>query len=156
MAVTIAGKAFVLDPRSVTETMGQTLPEPLTDHFAVVGGRRFPPKQVVATVTGVDRADFTSHHARRILRRLGFSVGRRSAQAMPRPDPGLEGPYGGAQAEALRPYVGKWVALRGPEVLVAADAPEDVVAWLQEHDVPTDGMLRVPARREDMEGGGPF
>jgi hypothetical protein len=34
------------------------------DHFAVVNGRRFPPKQVISLVTGLDRADFNMHQAR--------------------------------------------------------------------------------------------
>jgi len=38
----------------------------------VINGRRWPPKQVLALVTGLDRADFTTHQARRALTRLGF------------------------------------------------------------------------------------
>ena len=37
------------------------LPDPVREHYAVVHGRRYPPKQVLACVTGLDRADFTTH-----------------------------------------------------------------------------------------------
>jgi hypothetical protein len=33
---------------------------------------------VIALATGLDRADFTTHQARRILRRLGFTAARRT------------------------------------------------------------------------------
>jgi hypothetical protein len=39
------------------------------------------------------------------------------------------------QADALRPHIGKWVALAGPtEVLVAAESPQEVLAWLARHE----------------------
>lgn len=151
----IAGRAFELDASEVESALEGIQPDPITDHYVVVGGRRFPPKQVVGVATGLDRADFTTHHARRTLRRLGFAVGRRTAGDLTA-RPTAEGPYGGAQAEALRPYAGKWVAIRGPEVLVSADDPAEVVAWLQQHEVETDGMLRVPASDVEMEAGGPY
>ncbi|HMD25560.1 MAG TPA: hypothetical protein VKH61_15795, partial [Streptosporangiaceae bacterium] len=46
------------------------------EHFVVINGRRWPPKQVLALVTGLDRADFTTHQARRALTRLGFPAAR--------------------------------------------------------------------------------
>jgi hypothetical protein len=152
---TIAGSSFTLDRALVEERLEKVLPEPVADHYVVVGGRRFPPKQVIALVTGLDRADFTTHQVRRILRKLGFSLGRRSAAAVaPHPERPL--PDGGAGAEALRPYIGKWVALKGIDVLVAADTPEEVVAWLERHDVYADGMFRVPRTAAEAEGAGPF
>jgi hypothetical protein len=47
--------------------------------FVVIDGRRWPPKQVLALVTGLDRADFTTHQARGILTRLGFLPDERQA-----------------------------------------------------------------------------
>ena len=32
-----------------------TSPEPIREHFVVISGRRWPPKQVLALVTGLDR-----------------------------------------------------------------------------------------------------
>ena len=61
------------------------------------------------------------------------------------------------QAEARRPYIGKWVALAGPtDVLVAADNPEEVLAWLARHKRRASyGMFRIPASLEEAEGIAP-
>ena len=154
---TIAGQRFDLEHDRVEEAASVVLPEPVQEHYVVVCGRRFPPKQVISRVTGVDRADFTTHQARRILRRLGFvasRVGDDASEAVPPRD----GPHRGRQAAALEPYVGKWVALAGPtEVLVAADSPADVLAWLNRHERrATFGMFRVPASMEEAEGMAPL
>jgi hypothetical protein len=66
-------------------------------------------------------------------------------------------PCGGKQAEALRPYVGQWVALAGPtEVLVAADTPQEVLVWLVRHERRASyGMFRVPASAAEAKGAAP-
>jgi hypothetical protein len=68
-------------------------------------------------------------------------------------DPRAIGPYGGRQAAALAPFVGQWVALNTPtRVLVAADDPHEVLAWLARHNRRAPyGMLRVP--EEDWQAG---
>jgi len=154
----VAGQRFTLDQEQVERTLAGELPEPVRDHYVVVSGRRYPPKQALAAITGLDRADFTTHQARRILTRLGFVAGRRS-----RDGDGAEAttdgarPHGGRQAQALRPYVGKWVALSAPtEVLVAADSPQEVLAWLARHGRTAWGMLRVPESPRETEVIGPI
>ena len=62
---------------------------PVHEHYVVVGGRRFPPKQVLSCVTGLDRADFTTHQARRILKRLGFVAARAGDAEVPVEDPAV-------------------------------------------------------------------
>lgn len=148
IAVTVAGSRFELDPASVEERVSGVLPDPVRDHFVVVNGRRFPPKQVITLVTGLDRADFTTHQARRILRRLGFVAGRKATKAPADPPPRPDDDGG---AEVLRPYIGKWVALKDEEVVVAADTPEEVVDWLERNDVYSDIMFRVPDRPETWD-----
>lgn len=133
--------------------MAEVLPEPLRDHFVVVSGRRFPPKQVLAVATGLDRADFITHQARRVLQRLGFVCGRVSELPPMEPRPAARGPHDGREAELLRPHRGKWVAQRGLEVLVAAASPQEVLAWLERHDREADAMFLVP--EEDWQAGGP-
>lgn len=149
--VTIARKRFELAADAVEAKVRGLLPEPLDDHYVVIGGRRFPPKQVIGLMTGLDRADFNSHQARRVLRRLGFVVGRRTREqvrdAVRRP-----GPHGGREADLLRPFAGQWVAQRGLEILVAADTPHEVLAWLERHNRQADAMFRVP--RDELEAGG--
>ncbi|HYZ75971.1 MAG TPA: hypothetical protein VE596_01235 [Gaiellaceae bacterium] len=61
------------------------------------------------------------------------------------------------QAEALRPHVSRWVALANPtHVLVAADTPQEVLAWLARHERRASyGMFRVPASAAEAEGAAP-
>lgn len=153
--VTISGRRFHLDPAGVERAIGRMLPEPIHEHFVVIGGRRFPPKQVICLATGLDRADFTTHQARRILTRLGFSAARQAAprtwlRAGARTNPPA---YRG---ESLRPHVGQWVAIQGDEVLVAAPSAGEVVAWLAQHGKQADSMLRVPEDEAAASGLAPL
>jgi hypothetical protein len=156
---TIAGQPFELEPDEVERCLVDVLPDPVHEHYVVVRGRRFPPKQVLSCATGLDRADFTTHQARRILKRLGFVAARAGRQEAAETDGGGEraAPGDGSQAEALRPYVGQWVALAGPtDVLVAANTPQEVLAWLARHERRASyGMFRVPASSAEAEGGAP-
>jgi hypothetical protein len=157
----ISGQQISLAPEQVENAVRDELPEPIHEHYVIVGGRRFPPKQVVMRVTGLDRADFTTHQARRILKRLGFIAARVDRNEEPREDAGgaaRSGPHQGRQAAALAPHVGKWVALAGPtEVLVAAMTPQEVLAWLAKHERRASfGMFRVPEAAGDAEGAAPL
>lgn len=151
----IARRPFALRASQVERSMEGVLPEPLKDHFVVVARRRYPPKQVLAQVTGLDRAAFTTHHARRILMGLGFAAGRRSSAGEGSGE-SERGPSAGDRArptaKTLEPFVGQWVATRGPEVLVAATEPQIVVGWLSEHGQLADSMFRVP--KDDFEASG--
>lgn len=152
---TVAGESFELERADIEATCAEELPDPIQEHYVVVGGRRYPPKQVLACATALDRADFTTHQARRILRRLGFVAARASATAQ---DPSGEAGTGRSeQAAALTPFVGKWVALAAPtEVLVAADTPQEVLAWLTRHEQRASyGMFRVPSTAPEAEGVAP-
>lgn len=145
-AATIAGRRFELELGRIESLLEPVEPEPVNEHYVVVRGRRFPPKQVLAVVTGLDRADFTTHQARAVLRRVGFGVYRRSDQVVPRAA-GPEGPHGGAEAALLRAYLGQWVAQDGVEVLFAAEDVESVLGWLRRHGRRAR-VWRVPASPE--------
>jgi hypothetical protein len=149
----IAQHEFAFDAAEIVQQLRDTMPEPLGDHYVVVGGKRFPPKQVISLVTGLDRADFNTHQARRILSRLGFIVGRRSKSPPAAPD--RPGPHRGREADLLRPFAGQWVAQRGLEVLVAADAPQAVLGWLERHNQQADAMFRVPLDESEATGVAP-
>jgi hypothetical protein len=165
-AMTVSGHRYELDSRGVQAALEGVLPEPIHEHFVVINGRRWPPKQVLALVTGLDRADFTTHQARRALTRLGFPAARalrsrehhmRAAQAAGPSDPaaGGTGSTPRTLVEALRPFIGLWVAVRGDEVLVAASSPKDVVAWLAQHGQRAQSMFRVPDSDRAITGASP-
>lgn len=129
----VAGRDFDLTAPAVERSLLGVDPEPIHEHYAIVAGRRYPPKQVLGAATGLDRADFTTHQARAVLRRLGFGVYRRGtapmAPAASPPDDGRRD----AEAALLAPYRGRWVAQDGAEVLFDAEAPEAVIRWLHRH-----------------------
>ncbi len=165
-AMTVSGHRYELDRYRVQAALEGVLPEPIHEHFVVINGRRWPPKQVLALVTGLDRADFTTHQARRALTRLGFPAARaassrehhmRAAQAAGPSEPGVVEPGSKPRTlvEALRPFVGLWVAVRGDEVLVAAPSPKDVVAWLAQHGQRAQSMFRVPDSDHAITGAAP-
>lgn len=153
----VSGQTIELEREDVERKLERVLPEPLREHYVIVSSRRYPPKQVLSEVTGLDRADFTTHQARRVLKRLGFTAARATPAAPEPSGPTAGQPYGGRQAEVLADYVGKWVALAGPtDVLVAADTPEDVLRWLARYErKATGGMFRVPAQPTEAEGIAP-
>jgi hypothetical protein len=164
----IARQAFVLRASHIERRLRLVLPEPVKEHFVVINRRRYPPKQVLGLVTGLDRAEFTTHHARRILTGLGFPAGRRTgrsdvrrgvrsgrraAVARPRRRGGVM--TARPTAETLEPYMGQWVATKGSEVLVAAPDPRAVVGWLAEHGQQADSMFRVPQDQFEASGVAP-
>ena len=75
-SITISGRTFDLGPERVQEALAGALPEPIAEHFVVINGRRWPPKQVLSLATGLDRANFSTHQARRALTGLGFASSR--------------------------------------------------------------------------------
>lgn len=160
--VRIAGQPFVLRPRDVVRALRRVDPEPITSHFVVVGNRRFPPKQVIGELTGLDRADFTTHQARRTLMRLGFTAGRRSTAV--RSSLGANGPRSESRsaaepvrlADRLRPLAGQWVAIKEEDVLHAASTPRELVGWLARHGQRADSMFRVPEDDRAASGLAPL
>lgn len=145
--VKIAGQPFVLRKSDVLSAVRDVDPEPITSHFVVVGTRRFPPKQVLSEVTGLDRADFTTHQARRTLIRLGFSAGRRpSSSARSRGGSSRLQSAGESErlGDRLSSFAGEWVAIKDDDVLHAASTPHELVEWLSRHGRKADSMFRVP------------
>jgi hypothetical protein len=164
--MTVSGRRYQLDRQGVEAALEGVLPEPIQEHFVVINGRRWPPKQVLALVTGLDRADFTTHQARRAMTRLGFTAARstnsREQHARPAQEFGTSGTAAKKSSarprtlvEALRPFIGLWVAVRGDEVLVAAPSPKDVVAWLALHGQRAQAMFRVPESEQAISGAAP-
>lgn len=167
--VTIAKRRFELRSDEVESAVKRVLPEPITSHYVVIDRRRYPPKQAIGLVTGLDRADFTSHQARRVLMGLGFAVGRRRSGASGAGE--RREPHGARRlaaapddltarrrelAETLRSFRGQWVAVAGDELLVAAATPREVVGWLARHGRRAESMFRVPEDELALGGLAPL
>jgi hypothetical protein len=72
----VGGRELDLTMNDVLDKMRGVHPEPIRDHLVEIGNAEFPPKQVLATVTGWDRQSFTTMEANRVLTRLGFNCCR--------------------------------------------------------------------------------
>jgi hypothetical protein len=79
-----------------------------------------------------------AHDRKRLLLRLAET----GAEHLPEPADELD--------RALREHVGRWVAVRGGRLLVAADDATSVVTWLQEHGERAEQLFRVPESVEDL------
>jgi hypothetical protein len=74
MEFILGGKRFNVEARYVEKKMNGADPETVRTHAVKVAGRLYPVKQVLADITGLSKADFNSHQAHQILRRLGLDV----------------------------------------------------------------------------------
>jgi hypothetical protein len=103
-------------------------------------------------MTGLDRADLTTHQARRTLTRLGFVAGRKA----PRLDAPASEAATAAGSDRLGALAGNWVALKDDDVLHFAERPGDVVEWLAAHGQKADTMFRVPEDAAAASGLAPL
>ncbi len=72
----VGGREFDFTANDVLDKMRHVEPEPIREHVVEIGDTEFPPKQVLATLTGWDRTSFTTMEANRVLNRLGFNCCR--------------------------------------------------------------------------------
>jgi hypothetical protein len=68
----VGGRDFNESKRNVELAMRAEDPESLQKYAVEVNGINYPPKQVLATVTGWERTSFTTMEAQRVLKKLGF------------------------------------------------------------------------------------
>lgn len=124
---TIARHPFDLTTAQVERALQGVAPEPLRDHYAIVNGRRYPPKQVIAAVTGLDRSAFITTQARSVLERLGFTVGRIGSPptaSTPSTAPSSADERLTREADLLRPHRGEFVAVDQDWTEVVASGPD--------------------------------
>ena len=76
MQFTLAGQSFELTADIVRRKLAGRVPESIQEYWVEVDGVRWPVKQVMALATGLDRRRFQSQNSRRLLERIGFSVGQ--------------------------------------------------------------------------------
>lgn len=75
----VGGRPFVFSKEEIEHRMRGIGPEPIREHLVEVQDTAYPPKQVLAAVTGWDRTSFTTMEAQRVLTRVGFAC-RRAAE----------------------------------------------------------------------------
>lgn len=72
MTITVGGREFEPGRDEVLDRMRGEHHEPVRKHVVEMLETVFPPKQVIATVTGWPRTSFTTNEAQRVLTQLGF------------------------------------------------------------------------------------
>ncbi|MFC7617279.1 hypothetical protein ACFQV2_31510 [Actinokineospora soli] len=92
MRFTLNGDQFEVDANTVIGRLLGREPEPVQVHWVEVGGVRFPVKQALEAVLGVNRATFTSHMARLQFARLGFVTSNVPDRAHGRVEPRQQRP----------------------------------------------------------------
>ncbi|MFC7625569.1 DUF6884 domain-containing protein [Microlunatus sp. GCM10028923] len=92
---TLAGRPFELSDDEVRAQIAQHRPEPIHQYWVEIDGARWPVNQVMALATGLAVAEFQSPNCRRLLAKLGFTIGKGQATLPPIPqrepagDPGV-------------------------------------------------------------------
>ena len=87
----VGGRDFDHTKAEIEAQMSGVAPEAIQKYAIAVNGDLYPPKQVLATVTGWERTSFTTMEAQRVLGRLGFVVADdATAAAVPLTKPTLE------------------------------------------------------------------
>lgn len=70
--MTVGGRGLEIDAAEVKRRMRGVPAETIREHLVELNESAYPPKQVLAEVTGWDRQTFTTMEAQRVLTRLGF------------------------------------------------------------------------------------
>jgi hypothetical protein len=71
---TLRGKTFKLDKDDFVKATKGLEPRPIQKYSVVVGGKRYPIRQVLAAVTKLPAIAITSQDAYRVLEQLGFAI----------------------------------------------------------------------------------
>ena len=85
MRFTVGKRPLDLTQQQVAAAMHGVQPEDIREHVVEMHHTVYPPKQVLATVTGWDRQSFTTMEAQRVLSRLGFTCRRAGHDSSGRP-----------------------------------------------------------------------
>lgn len=73
VSMVIQGREFAISDEDVRKAARQAKPERIRDYYVPLGGKEFPPKQLIRLVTGTTDS-FNSSNARSALIKLGFMV----------------------------------------------------------------------------------
>lgn len=71
---TVGGRPFGFSKAQIERLMKGVEPEPIQTHYVQVNDITYPPKQVLAVITGWDRNTYTSQEANRVLKRAGLTA----------------------------------------------------------------------------------
>jgi hypothetical protein len=70
----LRGKAYDLTKEDVEKGMIGIQPEAIRLYYVEINGKKYPPKQVLSTILGLGKVEFTTMDASTTLRRIGFKI----------------------------------------------------------------------------------
>jgi len=73
-SITFKGKRITKD--DIMRVASRESPKRVNSYFVEIGGKRYPPKQLVESATGISTTEFDSQVAVRLLESLGCTVER--------------------------------------------------------------------------------
>jgi hypothetical protein len=127
----VGGRDFNESKQSVEQKMRDQEPEMIQKYVVEVNGTLFPPKQVLAHVTGWPRLSFTTMEAQRVLTKIGLVC--REAGTLP------DGRAG-------------WVATTGKESTEAKTDEERLAALEAAVATAQEAIAGLAARVRNLEG----
>ncbi|MDT0212473.1 hypothetical protein Q9R29_01120 [Rothia sp. ARF10] len=74
MHFVVSGHHLEIEPDVARSRLSGHPAEDLHVHWVELEGRRWPPKQALEVISGLQRASYTAHQALSVLRRLGFET----------------------------------------------------------------------------------
>lgn len=83
IAFTLARQHFELSAGEVRARLAQHRPDPIDQYWVEIDDVRWPVKQVMVLATGLGKGDFQSQNSRRLLAKLGFTIGEGNAALAP-------------------------------------------------------------------------
>lgn len=83
ISFTLARQQFELSADDVRTRLAQRRPDPIDQYWVEIDDIRWPVKQVMALATGLGKSDFQSQNSRRLLAKLGFTIGKGNAPLSP-------------------------------------------------------------------------
>ncbi len=83
ISFTLARQQFELSADDVRTRLAQRRPDPIDQYWVEIDDIRWPVKQVMALATGLAKSDFQSQNSRRLLAKLGFTIGKGNAPLSP-------------------------------------------------------------------------
>lgn len=103
ISFTLAGRQFDLSDEDVRTRIAKHRPEPIDQYWVEIDGTRWPVKQVMALATRLGRGEFQSQNSRRLLAKLGFTIGKGSSALPQSPKQGATKPATRPRDTAVRP-----------------------------------------------------
>lgn len=102
ISFSLAGQPFELSDDDVRARVARHRPDAISQYWVEIDGTRWPVKQVMALATGLGKGDFQSQNSRRLLAKLGFTIGTGNAVIVPATAVGSRAPRSATKSPVVQ------------------------------------------------------